>query len=358
LAGMAGYSAGEDGLVAGHGKFGPSRDVGWVGERTRLTLSPCLNKPYFVFRPSQALRRLQMALRNDTGPRVASLPCGLEIEVEPEEAIGSAIARTGVFELAVSEVICRLIEPGELAIDVGANIGHMTALMAVHAGPTGRILAFEPHPEVYARLRRNVDCWSRRDRTALVEAHELALSDRIGGAELLLDAAFEHNMGTATLSNGAPRGDATASIPVRVTRLDNVLGPELSVGVLKIDVEGHESDVLKGADQLFVSGRVRDVLFEEHRTLPTPSTEILVRHGYKIFGLHQRLLGVALVEPSSRSARAPWDAPTFLATRDPQRAHRRLGRKGWWALRPPSVGTSNSGARRRKRAKRPLAFRK
>ena len=60
-------------------------------------------------------------------------------------------------DLAVSEALWRLLDPGALALDVGANIGFMTNLMAWRSGPCGRVLAFEPHPEVFRSLAENVE---------------------------------------------------------------------------------------------------------------------------------------------------------------------------------------------------------
>ncbi len=47
----------------------------------------------------------------------------------------------------MSEVLARLIDPGDTVVDAGANVGYMTVLAAAAAGPTGRVVAFEPHPE-------------------------------------------------------------------------------------------------------------------------------------------------------------------------------------------------------------------
>src|SRR4051812_45060416 len=96
-----------------------------------MRLSHALNKPHYVFRPTQLGRRFAGVFRRRTsGPQVVRLPWGLDLNVLPDEAIGASIARTGVFELHVSETIWRLLDRGELAVDVGANIGYMTSLMA------------------------------------------------------------------------------------------------------------------------------------------------------------------------------------------------------------------------------------
>ena len=68
--------------------------------------------------------------------------------MNPKETIGRAILRLGVYDLCVSESICRLLDPGESAIDVGANLGYMTSLMAAKAGKCGSVESFEPHPDL------------------------------------------------------------------------------------------------------------------------------------------------------------------------------------------------------------------
>lgn len=263
-----------------------------------------LNKPWFVYRPTQALRRIRVP---DAEVCDAPLPWGHRIEVCPREQIGSSIARTGVFELAVSEVIARLLDPADLAVDAGANVGYMTSLMVSKAS---KVLAFEPHPHVYARLARNVTRWPGD-----IEAHQLALSDRAGRATLTTGAGFTKNMGTARLGEG-PGYD------VRTERLDSFA---TEIGLLKVDVEGHELAVLRGCN---LDG-IRDVVFEETGSIPSPVTDLLAQSGFEVFALRQRFRGVELVAPGE--ALPMWDAPTFLATRAPGRAKQRVG-LGWTVL--------------------------
>ena len=75
--------------------------------------------------------------------------------VDPTRAIGRSIVTTGLFDLAVSELLARLIDPGDIVVDAGANVGYMTVLAATAAGRSGRVLAFEPHPELFAVLCQN-----------------------------------------------------------------------------------------------------------------------------------------------------------------------------------------------------------
>src|SRR5947209_8761809 len=121
-----------------------------------------INKPYYLFRPSQLLRRLIRLLRQRRAVgewEQAILPWGHRIRYRPAEMIGSSIARTGLYDLCVSETLYRLVGPADLAVDAGANIGHMTSLMADRVGLAGKVIAIEPHPELFAELENNVRHW-------------------------------------------------------------------------------------------------------------------------------------------------------------------------------------------------------
>ena len=289
-----------------------------------------LNKPYYFLRPRQAVRRVRR-LRGapPVGLTRAPVAWGAELEVLPTDAVGASIWRAGVFELAVSEAIARLLDPGDLAIDAGANIGYMTCLMASKVGDKGRVIAYEPHPDLHAILRANAARAAGPCDVTLVQA---ALSDRSGEGQLVLGSQFERNMGTASLA--AQDTDAAGgAVTVAVERLDDRLPHGTRAGVVKIDVEGHELSVLRGARTAVAQRRIRDIVFEENAKLPTPVTRLLEAAGYVIFGLDQRFFGPRLVDPREPRARPLWEAPTYLATLDVERARRRMRPRGWRVLR-------------------------
>ena len=121
-----------------------------------------LNKPYYLFRPRQLFIRLKRRLSgykpiNDSEQVV--LPWKMPIRVRPSDMIGSAIIRAGVYDPCVSEVLWRLLDKEETAIDAGANIGQMTSLMARRVGEKGKVLSFEPHPHIFQELTANVALW-------------------------------------------------------------------------------------------------------------------------------------------------------------------------------------------------------
>src|SRR5262249_28289212 len=158
------------------------------------------------------------------------------------------------------------------------------------------------------RLRDNVARWTDSVRVEVLEA---AASDSDGVGLLSVDEGFAHNAGTASLDNGV---SAAIRHDVELVRLDAVVGEDASVGVLKLDVEGHESAVLDGAASLFDRGAIRDVVFEAHDGYPSPVTEKLASAGFTILLPRPRIWGVQLVPIGSRSIDAGWDTPNLLAT--------------------------------------------
>jgi len=281
-----------------------------------------VNRPYYLYRPSQVLRRLQSMLPSSHRDRIV-LPWGLRIDFDPGELLGRTLERNGVYELAVSEFLFRLADRGELAVDVGANIGYMSSVLAASVGPQGEVRSFEPHPELFRRLTLNARAWEHETNVVTVEA---AVSDRDGTCLLAIPDGFARNMGLATV---APSG---AGIEIRCVRLDTSLAGE-RVGVLKIDAEGHEPQVLEGVRRMLSDHAIRDVVFEEHHGYPSRSSDTLESFGYTVFGIEQGVRGPRAVEPVAAKTSVHGAAQNYAATVDPERLRHRIQRPGWRVLR-------------------------
>lgn len=286
-----------------------------------------LAQPYYVLRPSHLLHRLITA-RQSEPRRMVRLPWGLDIVADHDECVGRTIIRNGVFDLTVSEALSRLLAPGETGVDVGANIGHMTSIMAQRAGTKGQVIAFEPHPDVHRDLAANVAQWRAVKGVAPIEIHAVALSDEHGSGTLITKEHFAHNRGAASLE--VPRGpEEWVAEEVTLKRLDQVVkGP---ISVIKIDVEGHELQVLRGATTLLKDKLVRDIIFEEHGCYPTPVTELLEGAGFTLFGLDRSFFGPRLRRPDDPLPAGNGD-PSFVASTDPERVQALLTPIGWCAL--------------------------
>ena len=155
-------------------------------------------------------------------------------------------------ERELREKLYGLAAPGNVAIDIGTNIGEVLLNLASRVGPTGRAIGFEPNPDTRERCLQNLAL--NPGLPAVV--HSIALGDAEG----------ELSLGRPCLSNsGGDRimGDGQGTIPVRVTTLDRFAEAEGigHVDLIKIDVEGFEMHVLRGGEQ--VIRRDRPVLFIE-----------------------------------------------------------------------------------------------
>jgi FkbM family methyltransferase len=157
----------------------------------------------------------------------------------------------GHWEMAVTETLARLVKPGMVVADVGANLGYYTLTMGELVGESGWVHAFEPNPPIAERLRRSVSINTGYNRTTV---HPLALSDHDGEAALYVPPAEPKN---ATLGAGA--GDGWVTVPVR--RLDSLPGLE-RLDLIKIDVEGAEEALWRGLDGLLRAGRALTILLE------------------------------------------------------------------------------------------------
>lgn len=292
-------------------------------------------KAEYLFRPLQAVRALR---RDRSTPRryeVVTLPWGVPLRIRPADNIGRAIWRTGVYDLALTESILRLADAGETAVDVGANLGVMTAAIATAVGKDGAVFAFEPLPEVFDELRDNVARWSSTLKWDYVRTLPCALSNVDGAAVLRVPSGFAANRGTATLKASADEHD---EVTVAVRTLDAAMDGVERIGVLKVDVEGHELEVFDGARRLLETGRIRDILFEDYLPYPSPVTELLASYGYDIRMVRKGLGGPRLRPAGLGDFELAFELPNYLATLDLRRATDRFAAFGWRALRRAHPG--------------------
>jgi FkbM family methyltransferase len=165
----------------------------------------------------------------------------------------------GRLEPEVTEALRRHARPGMTALDLGANAGHLTLLLAQLVGREGRVHAFEPVPEDARCLEETM----RLNALANVAVHPAAVADRTGSAELAVAGAFD---GAARLVELAARNGAATDrrvVRVPVVSLDDFCVREglERVDLVKMDIEGAERLALAGMEA--VLARHRPVLVAE-----------------------------------------------------------------------------------------------
>jgi FkbM family methyltransferase len=184
----------------------------------------------------------------------------------------------GLYEVAKADAMRALLRPGSCFVDVGANKGDIALLGASLVGDAGCVLAFEPEPDNLYWIRRSLAL----NRSRNVRVFSLALSDEDGEASLWLS----RQSGAHTLLPGLPRR-SEGERRVQVRTLDGLLvelgNPRLDV--LKLDVEGAELRVLRGASRALRSNPELVLLLDLHPWLGVEVravADFLAAHGYRL----------------------------------------------------------------------------
>jgi FkbM family methyltransferase len=220
-----------------------------------------------------------------------------------------------------ADLVGRLLAPGDVFVDGGANVGLFTLVAADRVGPQGKVIAFEPGRAVRLRLIENVAL----NKLVQVEVIPAALSSKPG------EAAFRvFDIGGAGLNHLAPiEGEDGSLETVALTTLDAALIPHdrARLSLIKLDLEGAEHEALLGASEI-LRDRHPDLLLEiepSHLRRMGSSAEavagLLREHGYQLFRIGR--------EPGAPSLSLAGDVavpathPNVFATIDPERAARR-----------------------------------
>jgi FkbM family methyltransferase len=171
---------------------------------------------------------------------------GIKWALELREGIDLSIYLLGAFERSTLRTLQKLAIPGSVVFDIGANIGAHTLGLARSVGPTGRVFAFEPTDFAFAKLKRNLAL--NPELESRTHAHQVLLAQDIGAQLppaiyaswplLVKDALHPKHRGRLNATSNATVNTLDAFVESQsINRLD----------LIKIDVDGHEYPVLKGA---------------------------------------------------------------------------------------------------------------
>lgn len=172
----------------------------------------------------------------------------------------------------------RLVAPGSIAVDVGAHFGTYSHALARLVGTGGKVLGIEPVAEDARFLRA-----AARQLRLPIEVHNCALSSRSGMATLHIpDLHGRRKTALSSLDSHDPGGE-TREVPV--TRLDDLLRTaDRPVSFVKIDVEGHEAEVLRGASETIARHRPNLLIEIDTRFHDVPPSDVfaqILAYGYR-----------------------------------------------------------------------------
>ena len=186
--------------------------------------------------------------------------------------IGRSLQLYGEFSELEVDLLRRLIQPGAVVVEAGANIGSLTVALSRIVGPTGAVIAFEPQRLVFHLLCANLALNS----IANVFAYQKAIGASRGSLLVpQLDPESPNNFGGLSL------GQAQAGEPVEVTALDDMRFPRLDL--LKADVEGMESQVLEGASNTVAQHRPILYLEDDRAEASAALRQRIASLGYRMY---------------------------------------------------------------------------
>jgi FkbM family methyltransferase len=198
---------------------------------------------------------------------------GLLLSLDPDAYIDRFILRNGYYEREVLKAILDNLLPKGVFWDVGANIG-LHALTVKLLRPDATVVGFEPAPFALARFVMNAQL-NKLD----ISAFSSALGGEPGYSRM--SVALRGNSGLSSL-NPWPGIDYDGAIECRVDRADDLVSSGFvpSPSVIKIDVEGFEFHVLKGASNVLAGSELRAVIFESDGADLAAITDILSAAGF------------------------------------------------------------------------------
>lgn len=220
----------------------------------------------------------------------------------------------GTYERGETAFVLSNMSEGNWMIDVGAHVGYFAIAAAAKVGTTGGIIAVEPTESSAEVLRENVRLNGFEDRVHVIEK---AASDHAGGATFYVSD-------TSSMWNSVEPGtldDSTRTLEVATTTIDDLVSEVgwPSIRILKIDVEGHEVSVMRGASETLARNPELNILFEvsgtsEERIRVSLDTILYLADegfGFCSIDVHGRLAAEDVESLTARMRRPRWQDSLF-----------------------------------------------
>jgi len=218
--------------------------------RLRLTHSISRFLEAHSFKGSRRLRSFLIKLLAPTprGSTIVQTLYGFDIIVDPvaDKGLEKEIYYYGTYEAGTLDVIRRCLRAGDTFIDVGANIGFISLFASHFVGANGVVYSFEPVPEIFKILQRNISL----NEIGNILAYNFALGSTSNSATIHYN--WDKSRGSASL---IPYKENSRSREVCIQTLDEFVTENrlFNIRMVKIDVEGWELEVLKGSKNLLSS---------------------------------------------------------------------------------------------------------
>lgn len=211
---------------------------------------PFLLGPYRIVND----RRVRWLFKNE-GEHLVILQCGQKIWVDLQDNDGRAIF-CGGNDPKLRRIFQAVLRQGDIVVDVGANHGEYALLAAGLVGGSGGVYAFEPNQVLGSRLRQSIETNELSNVTLFV----IAIADASGSGKLRTFPGWSGGTQVTVSTDESGTGE------IEIMALDDIadLRKEPAIRLLKIDVEGMEASVLRGASSLLAKAPPDVIVFESN----------------------------------------------------------------------------------------------
>lgn len=172
-----------------------------------------------------------------------------------DESLVPSLLVYGIYEKYDTELFKKIVKPGMIVVDIGANIGYYTLMAAKLIGSNGKVYAFEPEPSNYELLIKNIKI---NNYTNIISIQK-AVSNKNGKARLFINKS---NLGNSSLiENNVPQ--KIGFTEVETITLDNFFDSVVKnnkIDFIKMDTQGAEKLVIEGAEKILKDNNLKIIM--------------------------------------------------------------------------------------------------
>jgi FkbM family methyltransferase len=230
------------------------------------------------------VRLVHGLIRSSLTPSVVQI-LGNKMFLDPMDSLAFSMKEGGIREPLQTQLAMREIGRGDVALDIGAHIGYYTLIFAKLVGDEGKVFAFEPDPDNFALLERNIRANGYRN----VILERKAVSNLTGRVRLYLS---EESSGGHTLF---AYHDRRQQLEVDAVRLDDYFKHYTGrIDYIKMDIEGAEAEAIRGMPNLLRTHETLKLVTEfapHHIKMsgiePEEFLKMLARHGFELYNVNE-----------------------------------------------------------------------
>ena len=173
-----------------------------------------------------------------------------------DKGLSSELYLRGIREAHATAEFRKRLRPGQVVVDIGANIGYYALMEAKAAGEKGQVYAIEPVDENIALLERNVEANGYEN----MEVYNMAIGDK----NCIQDLNLSKQSNLGTFCENIDLDPSGKKKPVEVKTLDSFLQGKKKPDIVRMDVEGYEFEILKGMKETFGRADRLQLFIEVH----------------------------------------------------------------------------------------------